>query len=350
MDYVGIDLHKRESQICVHFAKGGMKEKRIKTSRDRFATELAAMVAPGSKVLLEASTESMWAAKHLASLGYQVIVADPNFAPMYGDKRKRKVKTDRRDALALADACKAGNYRVAHQSSEEAHRRRNLLTTRGQMVAMRTKCIVTTRSLLRQHGYSLTKGESETFAGRVRALVLDELVNAALLPLLTMLDALNEQLKDVDDRIAALAEQDPHVKNLMSVPGVGPVTAVAFQAILEDASRFKNGHKAAAYVGLVPGEDSSGDGTRRTGITKTGSSLMRWLLVQAALTIMRTGKTTAPALYTWAHAIGQRRGKKVARVALARRLAGILFALLRDGRRFDASRFAPTLALQEPSS
>jgi transposase len=127
----------------------------------------------------------------------------------------------------------------------------------------------------------------------------------------------------------------------MTVFGVGPITAVAFEAAVEDPKRFKNAHKAEAYLGLVPGENSSGDGKNRTAITKTGSRLVRWLLVQAALTIMRTGKHRAPGLHAWAHGVAQRRGSKIARVALARRLAGILFAMLRDGKSFEPGRHAP---------
>src|SRR5206468_1893237 len=101
---------------------------------------------------------------------FEVIVADPNYSAMYGKKQGRRIKTDRRDAKALAEACRIGNYREAHQSSDEARRRRNLLTTREQLVGVRTKCIVTARSILRQHGYAVGKGEAETFPRRVRAI------------------------------------------------------------------------------------------------------------------------------------------------------------------------------------
>jgi transposase len=344
MDYVGIDLHKRESQIFVFAADGKVHEKRIKTDRAQFAKTLPQLAAAGSRVLLEASTESAWAAKALKALGYDVIVADPNYSAMYGTRQSRRIKTDRRDARALADACRIGNYRVAHQSSDEARRRRNLLTTREQLVGMRTKCIVTSRSILRQHGYAVGKGEAETFARRVRAVELETEVGAAVAPLLVTLESLTVQIAGVDARLEAIVKDDERVRRLTTVFGVGPITAVAFQATIEDPKRFRNAHKAEAYLGLVPGEHSSGDGTRRTSITKTGSPLMRWLLVQAALVFMRHGRSRAPALHSWVQGVGQRRGSKVARVALARRLAGILFALLRDGAVFDGARYAPQLS------
>ena len=163
-------------------------------------------------------------------------------------------------------------------------------------------------------------------------------VQRAISALLTMIDKACAEISELDEEIRTIAQKDPTIRRLMTVPGVGPVTAVAFASAIEDAKRFSNAHKVAAYLGLVPGEDSSGDGHRRTSITKTGSSHVRWLLVQAALCIMRTGASQAPALHGWSKQVGERRGSKVARVALARRLSGVLFALMRDEKNFDPTK------------
>jgi transposase len=340
MDYVGIDLHKRESQLYVITTDGEPIEKRIKTERARFAEVLPKLAPAGARVLLEASTESAWAAPFLRELGYEVIVADPNFAPMYGtsSSKRRRIKTDRRDAQALAEAARSGTYRVAHEVSETTRERRNLLTARDQLVAMRSKSIVTARSLLRQFGLGVGPGLAETFAARIRALALPATVKRAISPLLAMVDVACAQILELDEQIRAIAESDPTTRRLMTVHGVGPVTAVAFAAAIEDARRFSNAHKVSAYLGLVPGENSSGDGHRRTSITKTGSSHVRWLLVQAALCIMRTGASRAPALHAWAKQLAARRGSKITRVALARRLSGVLFALMRDEKNFDPTK------------
>src|SRR5712691_11004512 len=114
MDTIGLDLHQRESQLCICDADGQVIEMRIVTSRERFTAVLGAR--PRAKILLEASTESEWVARHLESLGHEVIVADPNFAPMYATRR-RGVKTDRRDARTLAEACRLGAYRPVHRAS-----------------------------------------------------------------------------------------------------------------------------------------------------------------------------------------------------------------------------------------
>jgi len=115
MDHIGIDLHKNQSQLCILTEDGELIEKRIATTRTRFAAELGNRAK--ARILVEASTESEWVARCLEELGHEVIVADPNFAPMYAS-RTRKVKTDRRDARALAEACSNATYRPAHRTSD----------------------------------------------------------------------------------------------------------------------------------------------------------------------------------------------------------------------------------------
>src|SRR6266540_6894248 len=112
MDHIGIDVHKRESQICILAEGGELMEQRIRTEPERFAAVLGKR--PRARILIEASTDSEWVARCLEGLGHEVVVADPNFAPMYAT-RTRKVKTDRRDARALADANLLGAYRPAHR-------------------------------------------------------------------------------------------------------------------------------------------------------------------------------------------------------------------------------------------
>ncbi len=117
MEHIGIDVHKRESQVCV-LGEGGevVLERRIATQRERL-TELLGK-RPKARVLLEVSTESEWVARCLEELGHEVVVADPNFASMYAT-RSRRVKTDKRDARTLAEACRLGAYRRAHRISDE---------------------------------------------------------------------------------------------------------------------------------------------------------------------------------------------------------------------------------------
>ena len=128
---------------------------------------------------------------------------------------------------------------------------------------------------------------------------------------------------------------------LRSVSSIGPVTAAAFLAAIDDVGRFHHAHYLEAYLGLVPREYSSGETQRRGPITKAGHSRTRWLLIQASVSLLRRRPPHAEAPRTWALRIAARRGKQVAVVALARRLAGTLYALLRDGSVFEPQYIRP---------
>jgi len=285
---------------------------------------------PSARIVIEASTDSEWVARCLESLGHEVIVADPNFAPMYAT-RTRKVKTDRRHARALADACVLGAYRRAHRLSDAQRHVRGRLLVRDALVRTRTRYISLIRALLRQHSYRVTSGSAEAFARRVRALALPGPLWSLIAPLLAVLRHLNRQLAYSDETIERVAAHDARVQRLRTVPRVGPVTAAAFVATIDDAQRFHHAHQLEAYLGLVPRESSSGATQRRGPITKAGSGRLRSLLIQAAVSILRRRPPEAEALRTWALSIAARRGKHGAVVALARRLAGVLYALLREG-------------------
>ena len=338
MDHIGVDVHKRDSQIYILAEGGEVVEQRIRTEPERFAAVLGAR--PRARLLIEASTDSEWVARCLEALGHEVIVADPNVAPMYAT-RSRKVKTDRRDARALAEACLLGAFRPAHRLSDPQRHVRGRLGVRDALVQTRTRYISLIRALLRQHGYRVPSGSAEGFTQRVQSLPLPGRLRSVVAPLLAVLRPLNQQLAYSDATIERLAVHDPRVRRLRSVPCVGPVTAAAFLAVVDDVGRFHHAHQLEAYLGLVPREYSSGETQHRGPITKAGHSYTRWLLIQAAVSILRRPSPETEALQTWALRIAARRGKQIAVVALARRLAGILYALLRDGSVFAPQRGRP---------
>jgi transposase len=331
MEHIGIDVHKRESQLCILTEEGEVVEQRIRTERGRLAEVLG--VRARAKVLLEASTESEWVAQCLEELGHEVVVADPNFAPMYGT-RTRRIKTDKRDARALADACVAGTYRKAHRASATRRQLKVQLAVRDALVRERAKHIVLMGTLVRQQGLRVATGSAEHFVQRLKQIELPVGLAAALAPLMEVVELLNREVVAADKQLETLAAADGEIKMLCTMPSVGPVTAAAFVATLDDAKRFKNAHQVEAYLGLVPSEMSSGEKQRRGHITKTGNSRMRALLVQVALSTMRLRKGSTRHLWEWAERLELRRGKKVAAVALARKLAGILYAMMRDGASF----------------
>ena len=154
-------------------------------------------------------------------------------------------------------------------------------------------------------------------------------------PLLIMLKSLNEQINKADERLAEIVKDDEVVKRLTTVPGVGPVAATTYAATLDGAARFQNAKQVRSYLGLVPREHSSGEKQHRGRISKAGNSRARALLVEAAWALLRWKTPKTQALHEWAIRIAARRGRATAVVALARKLAGILFALWRDGTEFD---------------
>jgi transposase len=343
MEYGAIDLHKRRSEVRIVTAEGTIVlERRIDTTPadfDRVFGERGHL-----RILIESSTESEWVAQHLERLGHEVIVADPNYAAMYGS-RSRRVKTDKRDVAALAEACRTGIYRVAHRASAAARELRRTLRVRSHLVRQRASVITLLRSLLRQEGVRLASGTVEGVLARLAKVSVSDTLAAAIAPLRTMVTQLNTTLEEIETTIDARATADPVTQHLMSAPGVGPIVALTFQAVLDTPTRFvKGAASASAFVGLVPSEDSSGEQHRKGAITKAGPRDLRALLVQASWVIWRSKSAGGAALRAWAHALAARRGRRVAVVALARRLTRILYALWRDRTDFQGARLAATRA------
>ena len=154
-------------------------------------------------------------------------------------------------------------------------------------------------------------------------------------PLVELLHHLNAALATADRHHADLATADPIVTRLMTVPGIGPVTATAFVAVLDDVARFRDAGEVTSFLGLVPREYSSGERQHKGGITKTGDRHLRSLLVQAAWVVYRLPAPAAAPLRTWAQRVAHRRGARVAVIALARRLTRVLYAMWRDEHAYD---------------
>ena len=331
MDFIGFDLGKVSSQVCIITEDGELIERRIRTDRDHFNELLGSR--PPARILIETSTESEWVARHLEGLGHEVIIADTNFAPMYAT-RSRKVKTDKRDARTLAEACRLGAYRPTHRTSDRQRHVRAQLAVREAMVRTRSRYISLISTLLRRDGLRVEPGHSAGFLKRLERVALPEALHEEVAPLVLLLQGITEQIKAADERLAALAKEDEVVARLCTAPGVGPVTAATFVSTLDDAGRFASPKQARAYLGLVPSERSSGERQQRGHISKAGPGRARYMLVEAAWTILRRRNSANAALHDWATGIAARRGSRVAVVALARKLAGILYAMWRDGTTF----------------
>jgi transposase len=335
VEYGAIDLHKKESQVRIITLDGEVLDRRIVTARDRFTALFWGR--PRMRILIEASTESEWVAQHLESLGHEVIVADPNYGAMYA-RRSRRVKTDRRDVAALADACQHGNYRPTHRRSAEQRIVQSMLNVRRELIDSRTRAISLARAITRAAGFRLRSGRTETFLDRLAALELPAAMVTTLMPLRSLIEVLDDELAAADARFTTLVAADPVATRLMTMPAIGPITAAAFVAALDDVGRFEGAAQVTSYLGLVPREYSSGEHQHRGRILRSAHPHVQSLLVQAAWRMSRSTHAKTAGLRAWAKTIAQRRGKKVAMVALARRLARILFAMWRDQADYQAAR------------
>jgi transposase len=285
-----------------------VQEGRIDTSRADL-TRVFARRAP-LRVLLESSTDSEGVAGLLEGLGHEVIVADPSYLPMDGS-RQRKVKTDRRDTLAWVTAGRQGHDRCAHRVPAATRTARQELRVRRHLVQMRTQTINVLRALLRQEGLRLPGGEAERAVPRLARLAVPPALARVLQPLQTWLATVQTLIAAADAAVATAAASDPVARHLMTVPGVGPVTALTYQAVLDTPARF-NGDpgRASAFLGLVPAEYSSGDHRRQgqspsAGHASAGAGSCRWA--------GRSGEAGAPLVRPCAN--GPRRGPLAAAVA-----------------------------------
>lgn len=341
MDHAAIDLHKKESQIRIVTDAGEVIDRRVATTRE--ALRAVFEERPPLRVLLEASTESEWVAQVLEALGHSPIVADPNWAPMYG-ARSRRVKTDLRDTVALAEACGQGIYRPVHRRSAPQRVRQWELGVRDQLMRTRTRAINGVRAMTRSVGGRVRSGSSRNFVARVHAEIWPPEIETAIAPLCALITHTTAALAAIEARMAAAAAADPRCQRLMTAPAIGAVTAVAFVAAIDDPRRFRTASQVTQYLGLVPHERSSGERQRRGRVIRAAQPRVQALLVQAAWRILCGRGTDASALRAWAQGVATRRGRCVAAVALARRLARILWGMWRTDTDYRPRAIARQLA------
>ena len=203
MENIGIDVHKTSSQVCILTKDEELIEHRIKTERESFAQLLGAK--PPARILVEASTESEWAARYLEELGHEVVVADPNFAPLDAT-RDKKIKTDKRDARTLSEACRLGAYRRAHRTSDKQRRIRTQLGVREALVRTHSRYISLIGALIRREGLRLAAGSSDAFINRLEQVELPAPIQAEIEPLLAVMRVVNEQITQADKRLAGIVK------------------------------------------------------------------------------------------------------------------------------------------------
>jgi transposase len=335
VNHVAIDLGSKTSRICVTSESGVIVEE-----CDRPTGRLRSFLGkqPKSRVILETCSEAFKVADMAKELGHDVRVVPSTLAPSLG-VGQRGIKTDARDARVLAEASCRVELRSVHIPTATARERKAMCAMRESLVSARTQLINSARGYLRQQLRQLPKGgTTATFPARVRKLFSE--TSPTPIPdfldwVLKSIDTLTGQIVEADKKCEEIAQDDPTCRRLMSAPGVGPITAIRFSAAVDEVERFSSAHRLQSYLGLTPGENSSSERKRRTGLTKAGQPRVRWALTQAAWAARRYYK--ADPMVSWSLQVEQRRGKKIAIIALARKLAGVLFAVWRDQSTYNAS-------------
>jgi transposase len=285
-------------------------------------------------VLVETCAEAFHVADQALACGHQVRVVPATLVKQLG-VGARGIKTDRRDARVLSEVSCRIDLPSVHVPSELSRRLKSICGSREVLVGTRTKLINNVRGWLRTQLWRIRTGASKSFPERVRA---HGQVPPHIERMLVVLELVNQEIAAADAEVKAFAQSNEVCRRLMTVPGVGPVTAARFLAALDTRERFRTSHGVQSYLGLTPGEHSSSESERRTGITKAGARQVRWVLVQAAWSALRYRPQDA--MVKWARRVAERRGRSVAVVALARKMAGILFAIWRDGTTYEANRGA----------
>ena len=332
VEYVGFDVSKEETAFCVKDAAGKILARgKVATDPGALFEVLRAHCLSPARIVIETGTMSGWLARELGKLGIAVDVIDARQA--HAVMRLQHNNWDAKDAELLAEIARAGFCRPVEVKSETAQKARILLKARTHLVRQRRDTENTIRGLLASLGLRFPKGAGK-LAGRVLEAVADDPELAATIaPLLSAVAALGREIERLDKAVMARAKGEPACRLLMTVPGVGPVVALAYVATIGDAARFAKSRAVGAYVGLTSRRRQSGEMDYSGRISKHGDAMLRSLLYEAANSLLVVVRRAHP-LADWARRIRKRTSHKKACVALARKLAVISHRMLLTGEPF----------------
>jgi transposase len=336
MEHIGIDLGARHSHLVVLSAQGQT------TARQKVRTaelpDWLARRAPGH-IVMEACTQSPAVARAAIAAGHDTKVVPGQLVRVLG-VGARGIKTDDRDAEALARASLRNEQLPSvHLRSELSRSRRELLAARTVLLQARKALALSVKSWLRGR-LTVLKGRasSKNFAAAVRNVALEhpDGLPLAIETLLVSFEQLCDQLEVLDEQIHTLAENDETCRRLMTMPGVGPHVSLAFTTHLDDPKRFASSDDLASYLTLVPGEYTTGGKLKRTGTIHAGPLYLKALLVQSAWSLYRARPRDPVVL--WARSIADKRGRRIAIIALARKIATVMWSMWKLGSSYDPAR------------
>ena len=326
MFFCGIDLGTRSSAICI-INKNKEVIRQWAGSNSELIEELRAF---GQKMtcVVEASPLAESLCLKVEALGHNIEIVDSRHtrALLHGKK-----KTDKIDARTLAELAGIGWYKPVYRKDGKSREQRTVLRSRAEIVNTATRTKNSIRGLLKALGIVLPVGGSgEEFAFKVKEAVepLSAEIQTAMGSLLTVWQLAHAEQKKAYRRLKKMAENDTVARRLMTVPGVGPATAIGFASTIASHERFKSPQQLVSYLGLAPKVHQSGDIHYHGRITKQGDRLLRWLLVESASCILSRVKKPFP-LKDWGLKMAEKKGNAKAIVAVARKLAILLFTIWR---------------------
>jgi len=329
---IGIDLAKTVFEVAVSTVPGQVQERR-RLSRTALTPFFAQ--CPPSEVLLEACGSAHHWGREFQRLGHRVTLLHPRAVARY----RTGNKTDRADAKALLEAARNAELKPVPVTSLEQQAVGALHRLRQGYLRTRTARINAVRGLLREFGCLIPLGAQHVLPRGYAALETDRvpvLLRPALQTALEEIVALEDRAEAVRTELTRLAAQMPDAQLLLTVPGIGVLTATALVAFVGDPRRFRSGRDFAAYLGLTPREYSTGQVRRLGPISKQGNTYVRMLLIHGARSALRAGTVSRQPddLRTWARALAARKGHNVAAVGLANKLARVCWRVWRDQRPF----------------
>jgi len=334
--YVGLDVSLKETSICVVDGKGMIvSEGTVISEPDAIAEFVKGKAGSALRIGLETGPTATWLWHELRAHGLPVICIDARHAKAALSLQINK--SDRNDALGLARIMQAGWYREVEVKSLPCHEVRALLKSRAQLVKIKRDLENQMRGLLKNLGLRIGKAGGRVFRSRVEELVGDRpLLHEAVGPLLAVREMVSRQIATLHRKLLDLARDDEESRRIMTVPGVGPITALAFVTAIDDPKRFARSRSVGAYFGLTPRRHASGEVDWSGRISKCGDGMVRSYLFEAAGVLL----TRVPrwcALKAWGHRLWKRIGFKKAKIAVARKLAVILHRMWCDGTEYRRS-------------
>jgi transposase len=333
MDYfVGIDASLETVNVCIVDRDGSvLLEQKVDAEPQEIVALLKRFGHPLKRIGLEAGPTSSWLFSELRAAGYPALCLECRHVKA-GLSAMRN-KTDRNDARGIAHLVRLGWFRLVHVKSEEAQQIRMLLVNRNLLLGKLQDIENSVRGSLKVFGLRLGKVTKRSFENRALELVEDHPRLAAItLPLLRVRRVLLEEFCRLDRMALKIARNDAVCRRLMSVPGVGVIVALTYRTGVDAPERFTRSRDVGAHFGLTPRRYSSGQVDYDGHISRCGDEMVRTALYQAAHVLMHHGRWSG--LRGWAMRIAKRSGAKLAKVALARKLAVVLHRMWIDGTEF----------------